>query len=132
MIDFPEFIELMEKMYKASDDSASTRDAFRAFDETEKGIIDSKSLREIITKALDPIPQSEIEDLLASLGLSKDRHISFEGNNKSWKGFIYSWSVSHIPSFFLQCFFTVLKAFKEASESAHDVRTTLLQRYFNV
>jgi len=79
MIDFPEFIDLMEKMNKASDDQASIRDAFRVFDEAEKGMIDSKSFREIMIKSLDPIPRGEIEDLLVSLGLSNDKHISFEG-----------------------------------------------------
>ncbi|XP_066915977.1 uncharacterized protein [Clytia hemisphaerica] len=81
-IDFPEFINLMKKMTKPSEDHASTLDAFRVFDNMEKGNISSKCIREIMIKSLDPIPQTEIEDLLASLGLSSDRVISYEEFSK--------------------------------------------------
>ena len=72
----------MKKMNKPSEDQASTLDAFRVFDNMEKGNISSKCIREIMIKSLDPIPQTEIEDLLASLGLSSDRAISYEGKSE--------------------------------------------------
>ena len=78
-IEFPEFIHLMKKMHKPSDDRKSALDAFRAFDETERGNIDSKAIRDIMIKTLDLIPRCEVDDLLSSLGLSHDRTISYEG-----------------------------------------------------
>ena len=78
-IEFQEFIDLMEKMRKPSEDRANTLAAFRAFDVREQGNINSKAIRDIMLKTLDPIPQCEVEDLLSSLGLSCDRLITYEG-----------------------------------------------------
>ena len=77
----------MKKMHKPSDDRASTLDAFRAFDGTEQGNVDSKAIRDIMIKTLDLIPQCEVEDLLTSLGLSHDRTISYEGMERKFLSF---------------------------------------------
>ncbi len=78
-IDFPEFVQLMEKMTKPKDDEKAALDAFRVFDPEGRGYIQSHILREILQKSLDQVPQSEVFDLLENSGLQEDRMISFKG-----------------------------------------------------
>ena len=78
-IDFPEFVQLMEKMMKPTDEENAALDAFRVFDPEGRGYIPSTILREILQKSLDQVPQSEVFDLLDHSGLQEDKLISFEG-----------------------------------------------------
>jgi len=77
-IDFPEFVQLMEKMMKPTDEENAALDAFRVFDPEGRGYIPSTILREILQKSLDQVPQSEVFDLLDHSGLQEDKLISFE------------------------------------------------------
>lgn len=77
-IDFPEFVQLMEKMTKPKDEENAALDAFRVFDPEGRGYIPSTILREILQKSLDQVPQSEVFDLLDHSGLQEDKLISFE------------------------------------------------------
>lgn len=78
-IDLPEFINLMEKMAKPTEEHASTIEAYRVFDGEGAGHIQSKIIREIIIKSLDQVPVSEINDLLDCSGLLQDRNIYYDG-----------------------------------------------------
>eukprot|EP00794_Sanderia_malayensis_P020287 gene20286-22273_t len=77
-IDFPEFVQLMEKMTKPKDEEKAALDAFRVFDPEGRGYISSQVLREILQKSLDQVPQSEVFDLLDHSGLQEDKMISFK------------------------------------------------------
>ena len=81
-IDFPEFINIMEKMTsKPTEEHASTIEAFRVFDGEGSGFAHSKIIRETILKYLDHVPPHEIDDLLDRSSLLQDRNISYQGND---------------------------------------------------
>ncbi|XP_066925283.1 calmodulin-like [Clytia hemisphaerica] len=77
-IDFQEFITLMEKMTKPTEELASTLEAFRVFDRDGLGTINSKSIREIMHRSLEQVPVTEINEILENLGLVKDRIVTYE------------------------------------------------------
>ncbi|XP_057295606.1 uncharacterized protein LOC130624056 isoform X2 [Hydractinia symbiolongicarpus] len=77
-IDLPEFISLMEKMAKPTEEHASTIEAYRAFDGAGVGFIHSKIIREIIIKSLDQVPMNEIIDMLDYSDLLQDRNVYYE------------------------------------------------------
>lgn len=99
-IDLPEFINLMEKMAKPTEEHASTIEAYRVFDGEGAGHIQSKIIREIIIKSLDQVPVSEINDLLDCSGLLQDRNIYYDEFAKlvTPKGF-YNLSVQKLHDF---------------------------------
>ena len=70
----------MEKMTKPAEEQAITLEAFRVFDIEGRGFIHSKNMREIIIKALDQVPQQEVDDLLRCSDLMNDRSVSYEGS----------------------------------------------------
>lgn len=70
----------MEKMTKPEEEQAIILEAFRVFDIEGRGFINSKNMREIIIKALDQVPQQEVDDLLRCSDLMNDRSVSYEGS----------------------------------------------------
>ena len=74
---FSDFIKTMEE-YKKPDDKVDLMMAFKVFDCNDKGYIETKELRRAFMR-LKGITKQELEELLATANLEKDRHVYFEG-----------------------------------------------------
>ena len=74
---FSDFIKTMEE-YKKPDDKVDLMMAFKVFDCNNKGYIETKEL-ERASMRLKGITREELEELLATANLEKDRNIYFEG-----------------------------------------------------
>lgn len=79
VIDFPEFVKLMEDQKKPDKREADMMLAFRIFDADNKGYIESAELRYILLNMDKRIPQEEINELMAIADLETDRKISYQG-----------------------------------------------------
>lgn len=79
MIDFPEFVKLMEDQKKPDEREADMMLAFRVFDADNKGYIESAELRYILLNMDKRIPPEELNELIAIADLEKDRKISYQG-----------------------------------------------------
>ena len=79
MIDFPEFVKLMEDQKKPDEREADMMLAFRVFDADNKGYIESAELRYIILNMDKRIPRDELDELIAIADLERDRKISYQG-----------------------------------------------------
>lgn len=85
MIDFPEFVKLMEDQKKPDEREADMMLAFRIFDADNKGYIESAELRYIILNMDNKIPQDELDELIAIADLGRDRKITYQGTTTLWK-----------------------------------------------
>lgn len=74
---FSDFIKTLEE-YKKPDDKQDLVMAFRVFDPENKGFIEAKELKKALLELKDT-SKEEIEDVLESADLEKDRHIYFDG-----------------------------------------------------
>ena len=74
---FSDFIKTMEE-YKEPDDKVDLMMAFEVFDCNNKGYIETKELGRASMR-LKGITREELEELLATANLEKDRNIYFEG-----------------------------------------------------
>ncbi|CAH3036246.1 unnamed protein product [Porites lobata] len=78
VIDFPEFVKLMEDQKKPDEREADMMLAFRVFDADNKGYIESAELRYIILNMDKRIPRDELDELIAIADLERDRKISYQ------------------------------------------------------
>ncbi|XP_020627191.1 neo-calmodulin-like isoform X2 [Orbicella faveolata] len=78
VIDFPEFVKLMEDQKKPDEREADTMLAFRIFDADNKGYIDSAELRYILLNMDKRIPTEELNELIVIADLERDRKISYQ------------------------------------------------------
>ena len=79
VIDFPEFVKLMEDQKKPDERGADTMLAFRIFDADNKGYVDSAELRYILLNMDKRIPTEELNELIVIADLERDRKISYQG-----------------------------------------------------
>ena len=84
MIDFPEFVKLMEYQKKPDERQADMMLAFRLFDADNKGYIESAELRYIILNMDKKIPRHELNELIAIADLKRDRKIGYQGTVHSF------------------------------------------------
>lgn len=78
VIDFPEFVKLMEDQKKPDEREADMMLAFRIFDADNKGYIESAELRYIILNMDNKIPQEELEELITIADLERDRKLTYQ------------------------------------------------------
>lgn len=78
VIDFPEFVKLMEDQKKPDEREADMMLAFRIFDADNKGYIESAELRYIILNMDNKIPQDELDELISIADLGRDRKITYQ------------------------------------------------------
>jgi len=79
VIDFPEFVKMMEDQKKPDQREADMMLAFRVFDADNKGYIESAELRYIILNMDNKIPREELNELIAIADLERDRKICYQG-----------------------------------------------------
>ena len=91
VIDFPEFVKLMEDQKKPDEREADMMLAFRVFDADNKGYIESAELRYILLNMDKRIPREELSEMIASAKLDEDKKITYQGKLKECV--VLSWLV---------------------------------------
>ena len=98
MIDFPEFVKLMEDQKKPDEREADMMLAFRVFDADNKGYIESAELRYIILNMDNKIPLDELNELIEIADLERDRKIDYQGTCGYLLGITYDLLPQHCES----------------------------------
>jgi Ca2+-binding EF-hand superfamily protein len=80
-IDFNEFVNMMININNNTLDEAELVEAFRTFDNDDKGYIFSSELRSVLRYIGDSIPDEEINDIVKDARHGYNRKILFEGNH---------------------------------------------------
>ncbi len=80
-IDFNEFVNMMININNNTLDEGELVEAFRTFDNDDKGYIFSSELRSVLRYIGDNIPDEEINDIVKDARHGYNRKISFEGNH---------------------------------------------------
>lgn len=78
-VDFNEFVDLMLELENPELDQQSYLDAFRAFDNTNRGYINSALIREILTDVMGQRVK-EIQHIIKVFHLDRERRVSYEGS----------------------------------------------------
>ena len=78
-IDFNEFVNMMININNNTLDEGELVEAFRTFDNDDKGYIFSSELRSVLRYIGDNIPDEEINDIVKDARHGYNRKISFEG-----------------------------------------------------
>ena len=82
VIDFPEFVKLMEDQKKPDEREADMMRAFRVFDADNKGYIESAELRYILLNMDKRIPRDELHEMIVSAKLDEDKKVTYQGKLK--------------------------------------------------
>ena len=77
MIDFPEFVKLMEDQRKPDEREADMMRALRVFDANNKGYIESAELRYILLNMDKKIPRGELHEMILSAKLDEDKKVTY-------------------------------------------------------
>ena len=80
-IDFNEFVNMMININNNTLDEGELLEAFRTFDNDDKGYIFSSELRSVLRYIGDNIPDEEINDIVKDARHGYNRKITFEGNH---------------------------------------------------
>lgn len=78
-IDFNEFVNMMININNNTLDEGELVEAFRTFDNDDKGYIFSSELRAVLHYIGDNIPDEEINDIVKDARHGYNRKITFEG-----------------------------------------------------
>jgi len=78
VIDFPEFVKLMEDQKKPDEREADMMLAFRVFDADNKGYIESAELRYILLNMDKRIPRDELHEMIVSAKLDEDKKVTYQ------------------------------------------------------
>jgi calmodulin len=78
-IDFPEFLTMMSKKMKDSDNDEEIREAFRAFDKDGNGFISAAELRNAMTNLGEKLTDQEIEEMIQEADIDGDGQVNYEG-----------------------------------------------------
>lgn len=78
MLNFEEYIQLMEEQKTPQETEEDIVQAFRVFDSDNKGYIESADLRELLEKMEWKVYAEDLKDLITSANLHQDRRIGLE------------------------------------------------------
>ena len=78
IINFDEFINLIDGLESFAKNEQESRDAYNAFDFTEKGFIDSIDIMEALKYVLESKPPKVLEDVISFYRLVPSREIDFK------------------------------------------------------
>lgn len=76
-VEFTEFLEMMGKQLLEKNIEEEVRDAFAAFDKDKDGKITSAELVHIMKNIGEPLPQEDIDEMIAEADINKDGTIDY-------------------------------------------------------
>ena len=80
IIDFMEFLHLMDKRMKGIDTEEEIRDMFKVFDVDGNGFISSEEFKWTMMNLGQQLTEEEVEEILRAADLNGDGQIDLEGN----------------------------------------------------
>ena len=78
LIDYDEFVRLVEERVRAQPDDTEMRAMFEAFDKDKNGTIELSELREVAEALGEKIPEDQLSDIVKNLDTNGDGKISLE------------------------------------------------------
>jgi calmodulin len=79
-IDFPEFLTMMSRKLKDTDDDEEICEAFRVFDKDGNGFISAAELRHVMTNLGEKLTDEEVDDMIREADIDGDGQVNYEGN----------------------------------------------------
>merc|ERR1712033_24332 len=77
-IDFEEFLQMMAKKMKDSDNEEELREAFRVFDKDGNGYISAAELRHVMTNLGEKLTDDEVDEMIREADLDGDGMVNYE------------------------------------------------------
>lgn len=77
-VDFSEFITMMARRMKTSDDEEVIKEAFRVFDRNGNGLISAAELRHVLTSIGDKLTDEEADEMIRAADVDGDGQINYE------------------------------------------------------
>merc|ERR1711992_416621 len=76
-IDFDEFLDMMKKVSKDLDQTVEIREAFKIFDRDGNGYIDSKELKQVVTRMGHVLTSAEADEFMKEADLDGDGKLDY-------------------------------------------------------
>merc|ERR1711915_15379 len=76
-IDFPEFLTMMARKMKDNNSEEEIRNAFRVFDEDDKGFISVSEFRHFMTKLGERLTPEEVDDFIKEANIDEKGAINY-------------------------------------------------------
>ena len=93
IIDFREFLHLMETRMKGTDTEAELREMFKVFDMDGNGFISAEEFKWTMMNLGQQLTEEEVEEIIKTADLNGDGQIDLEGN---WLIFESSCNIPHV------------------------------------
>merc|ERR1712071_311631 len=78
VIDFPEFVTLMEARMKQVDTCDEIREAFRIFDRDGNGFISAEELKSLMTSLGEKLTEKEVNEMIREADVDGDGRVNYE------------------------------------------------------
>ena len=78
-IEFPEFLTMMARKIKDTDNEDEIREAFRVFDKDGNGFISAAELRYVMTNIGEKLTDEEVDEMVQEADIDEDGQINYEG-----------------------------------------------------
>ena len=77
-VDFPEFLVMMEREMKKTDEEEELGVAFRVFDKDGNGYISAAELRHIMTNLGEKLTDEEVDEMISEADIDHDAQVNYE------------------------------------------------------
>ncbi|KAL5018743.1 hypothetical protein ScPMuIL_004465 [Solemya velum] len=77
-IDFEEFLQMMARKMKDSDNEEELREAFRVFDQDGNGYISAAELRHVMTNLGETLTDDEVDEMIREADVDGDGMVNYE------------------------------------------------------
>ena len=77
-IDFPEFLTMMARKMKDTDNEDEIREAFRVFDKDGNGFISAAELRHVMTNLGEKLTDEEVDEMIREADIDGDGQVNYE------------------------------------------------------
>lgn len=77
-VDFSEFMTMMARRMRTTDNEEEVREAFRVFDRNGNGFISAAELRHVLTSIGDKLTDEEADDMIRAADVDGDGQINYD------------------------------------------------------
>ncbi|CAM1311893.1 Uncharacterised protein g5829 [Pycnogonum litorale] len=77
-IEFNEFLQMMSKKMKDTDNEEELKEAFRVFDKNNDGFISASELRHVMTNLGEKLTDEEVEEMIKEADLDGDGLVNYD------------------------------------------------------